>query len=247
MKRNLLITLGCSMTEGYGCYNKNYDIHDSFLHLDEFHKSGWPNKLCSKLKFDKCINFGKAGTGISFQTSLFSENIDYILNEYNDWNVYVIFQLPAVNRYSFYRNGKLTQMGDKVTSDKYANSFLEFHLTSENAYFDALLFQKVYIEYFIRLCEVNNFNYFLFSFDMHDYTIFKKIILNSSNFIKLANFDFFNDIAHCGHPNEVGYEKISNTLHEKISKIWNFGISDNFVWEYLGNKRIDYNKLLDVL
>ena len=66
MKPKLLITLGCSLTEGVGCYNldllpKNPN-QDYFLdlklekHSKRFLKYGWPNVLGNHLNYDLVIN-----------------------------------------------------------------------------------------------------------------------------------------------------------------------------------------------
>lgn len=50
--KKVLITLGCSMTEGVGCYvpeylnDKGQPTNDSWeYHHRSFHKNGWPNKV----------------------------------------------------------------------------------------------------------------------------------------------------------------------------------------------------------
>ena len=76
-KSKILITLGCSYTEGVGCFDvdlmEKYNTTDYnslpreqlLIQLDKFHKDGFPNKLGKLLNYDKVINMGLGGSGTS--------------------------------------------------------------------------------------------------------------------------------------------------------------------------------------
>jgi hypothetical protein len=78
MKKKLLITLGCSYTEGVGCYEsrflENNNPKPGIFWPDayegsraRFHAEGWPAKLQKLLNYDHLINLGKGRLRISFQ------------------------------------------------------------------------------------------------------------------------------------------------------------------------------------
>ena len=77
MKTKLLITLGCSYTEGVGCYDPSV-LNDEKLplgvgrgfevytkSLDRFHNFGWPSRLQKKLQYDSLWNIGHGGASNS--------------------------------------------------------------------------------------------------------------------------------------------------------------------------------------
>ena len=151
--KKILLTFGCSFTEGYGCYVDGLSFDDVSAHLDNFHKLGWPNKLSNFLKFDKCLNFGKAGSGISYQISTFMDFIDDIEKEYENWDIHIILQIPAPCRHSMYRNGVLEQIGKGFGNNMWMNNYTEIQLSSDTPIIDDVLFNRPYLEAFIGICE----------------------------------------------------------------------------------------------
>ena len=92
MKPKLLITLGCSWTEGVGCYVPSvyYNASTAVTFNDiepliskyhdknkkNFHEFGWPNRLGKKLAFDKVINLGVGGSSNSTAVKIIYEFIE---------------------------------------------------------------------------------------------------------------------------------------------------------------------------
>jgi hypothetical protein len=249
--KKLLVTLGCSLTEGVGCYidNKSYDkqelIDNSF---DNFHRKGWPPKLCKKLGFNKLINLGFAGYSISGNLKVFVEN--FLNKDFSNYEIHIIWYLPEPSRISFYVNNDIKNYN--ISNN---NSLTEEIIKlSENPTKDFIREQIFYMKIMENFCKFNNWNlYFLCTCsDIQKQT---KKIYNSKYFIKqkkdflnFGDYSEFHDevhskhIAFCGHPNELGYEvlseKIYKSLLEKNSTIK--GTSKKFI--NIWNGKLNYEK-----
>lgn len=132
MKKKLLITMGCSHTEGYGCWDEStfsdnmksaiessntlpfFGDSDENLnfHTDEllkqnmpfFHKNGWPMKLGKLLKVDRVVNISKGGVSNSgIVKTFFERNIHQ--NPYEDYDVMFVWLMTEPFRISFYIDG----------------------------------------------------------------------------------------------------------------------------------------------
>lgn len=115
MKKKLLITMGCSLTEGVGCYdfsfnpdkNHYFDLPEELMKIQRsiFHKEGWPNRVGKKLGYDKVLNIGLAGSSNSAHLKLF---VDKILPKINylkeEFDILIIWMMTAPSRFSFYSN-----------------------------------------------------------------------------------------------------------------------------------------------
>jgi len=246
MNKNLLITFGCSMTEGYGLYLDDMPLEKPWLHLDNFHEKGWPNKLAKKLKFDKCLNFGVAGAGISHQCSLFLDSISILEKQYKGWDIHIIFQTAASCRISTYRNGELCQIGKGFGDNEWMNLYSEIQLSSDLPMTDELLYHRPYIESFISICKLKNIKYALFGFDELEYELLKKIVLDNSNFLEVYNIKQEEQSIDGGHPNEIGHQNISNHIFDKLPNSWKNGTSETFEWSYIGESmklKHNYDKI----
>jgi hypothetical protein len=114
-KPKLLITMGCSFTEGVGCYNLDklskstnyFELPESeqHIHRESFHKLGWPNRLGKKLGYDKVINLGLGGSSTSGQVKQFFEK--YIDIDFSEYEVLIVWLLTEPSRISFYKDGEI--------------------------------------------------------------------------------------------------------------------------------------------
>jgi hypothetical protein len=166
MKKKLLITLGCSYTEGHGAYDLTKDIDvlkkefETSMPFDRFHANGWPSKLQKKLKYDKLINLGKAGSSNSYAVKRFFEvfNNSKLSEEYE---VLVLWFMTFSQRISFYSNNKLKSIihncktcikEDIDLSESYANFVEDIDI-------DPLLEQLTHIKIIETACHAYNFNF----------------------------------------------------------------------------------------
>jgi hypothetical protein len=230
------------MTEGYGCYIDGLPTEPNHPHVNNFHEKGWPNKLSNFLKFDKCINFAKAGSGIGYQVSMFMDYINDIESEYNEWDIHIILQLPASCRHSMYRNGILHQIGKGFGTVEWMNLYTEIQLSSDMPIVDDILLNRPYIEAFIGICEYKKIKYKIINFDGVENELFKKILQIPNDLFHIPLTHPTTYKAVCGHPNEIGYGVIAEYILKLLNNEWEVGNSDNFEWEYLGEQRKIYSK-----
>jgi len=147
-KKKLLITLGCSHTEGYGCWDETtfsdemktaIDNCDSFpffkkgenlvYHTEElldtnrigFHEKGWPMQLGKLLKVDKVVNISIGSSSNSGVVKLFFDN-NLQNNPYKDYDVLVVWLMTEPFRISFYIDGKVRNFQN--TNEKIFDSYL---------------------------------------------------------------------------------------------------------------------------
>jgi hypothetical protein len=232
-RKKLLITLGCSWTEGQGCQIPYQD--------------NWPIQLGKKLGFDKVYNFGKRGGSHSGQVKLL---YDY-LSKHNldNYHVLVIFLMTEPTRFSFYINHTIQNYMIKGYWDiePIEKGYLE---TIEDLEVDPTLEQVFYIRTLESLCLNNNFDLLVTTW-ADNYKIFFDIYQNPkinlfSTIRKLVppkdeNWTYF---APCSHPNELGYEWIANEMYngikEKHSKWYSDVSNPNIQYEWLGEYGNDF-------
>ena len=263
MKKRLLITLGCSMTEGEGCYDfsinpkklyhKDLTASQRELTFESFHKNGWPNKVGKALNFDKVINLGKGGSGNSTHLKLFVDKILPQIHTYNkEYDVFLIWMMTEPTRFSFYGQTKI-------------NNFLP--VESPKGITNSTQIEKGYIEFMdefvvgpireqiflIKLAESlfkeNNIIPFYTSWNSsfsnlreyytNDNIVSQDDLLFILNDIKLKNNpENMCQVTGCGHPNQGGYQIIANCITKCIYKNRPEFIGKNkgskFEWEWDG-------------
>jgi len=184
MKQKLLITVGCSVTEGYGCFDpatfnyihgKKYYEYSDFSDIFKknrlnFHNKGWPPRLQKKLKYDKLINLGLSGSSTSGQLKMFIEKFyDTTLSE--KYDVLVFWLLTHQSRISFYRDGLNVDILPHLTNEiqkvhKFSNEYIEIGMGYLNfikdVVRDGLLEQSFYVKLMEIVCKEKGFN-FLFT------------------------------------------------------------------------------------
>jgi len=252
MKKKLLITLGCSFTEGEGAYDltKDYtekDRNGLFItrHRDRFHQYGWPAFLQKKLKYDTLINLGFIGASNSQISKRFFEVFnDSKLSE--EYDVLVIWMVTLPQRISFYSNYKIESVSHGSTTDYSKKTIYNMYLKFiKDVDIDPLLDTMFYIKTVQAACKAYNFN-FLYTMPLYEnlqeltknmnflypnknfLNLYYKIFNNHTEGIFPYSSDTFYKSPVCSHPNEHGYKYISDNI---------FKIIEQFFPEYIN---IDY-------
>lgn len=259
MKKRLLITLGCSLTEGVGCYDYtllgNNSIeetipgtpaHDLFYQKNRprFHELGWPNRLGKKLGYDKVINLGSGGTGNSTHLKLFVDKISSRIEEYRrEYDIFVIWLMTDPSRFSFYSSDRIIifnpafagKFGQKKMEEAYVNDMPEIRIgpLREQIFLVKLaegLFSSLGIN-FVFTSWVNTFSNFYF--------YYKSKHLISPKPYSLTPARTPNTISQvCNHPNEEGYEYIALELESLLKKyhthFCHTSPLEQFEWEWNG-------------
>lgn len=280
MKPKLLITMGCSVTEGYGCFDKDsFDYipgkkffeYDNFSEIFEtnrvnFHSKGWPPRLQKKLKYDKLINLGLSGSSTSGQLKMFIEKF-YGTNLSEKYDVLVFWLLTHQSRISFYSNGINVDILPHLTNEtqkvqKFSKEYIEIGKGYLNFFkdinLDGLLEQSFYVKLMDIVCKEKGFN-FLFTAMEPKYVgneryaeSFLKLFPEEPNLYSINSVDVIPDkketekwsILDCGHPNELGYEHVSNELYKLIKEYKSNLVNENtptvYEYSYQGGYR-NYN------
>lgn len=240
MKKKLLITLGCSFTEGVGCYDPELVAQCSDLNelkkksLDRFHSMGWPPKLQQKIKYDKLINLGKEGTGESFHLKRFIEEFGEV-NLSEEYDVLVVWMTSPPGRLSFYVDGSLCSilsnwnyMDDKSLQDM-SHAYAQL---IEDVDLDPILEQAFYIKTLKEICNGKGYDLLIFPTSNSKLMVRNpqgklNNILNITENMSLyyngqlseilpLGIPNYQSILKCNHPNERGYELVAQRMFEII-------------------------------
>ena len=225
--------MGCSMTEGHGCYDLSLINTEDFPdrnavnsinikpHLDRFHEYGWPNRVGRKLGYNKVINIGRSGTSNSFHLTIFLHTIlpqlRYLRFQYDEIKVIWMMTEPY----------RVTYLGEKTAvsvsplnyvSDldkKLMEFFLKKQIIPERT--QAFLMQQS--EFIFNQLGID----FLF-------TSWNNSFLEVYNHFKTNHYlsplpDYVRQSSNpllqskiCKHPNEDGYEHISEEIVKRVRK-----------------------------
>ena len=181
MKKKLLITMGCSLTEGVGCYDMEIfpdsykDIHGNIniknlgTFFDDpstqyfyeeskpkFHEFGWPNKLGKKLGYDKVLNLGLAGSSTSGQVKQFFEK--YLDADLSKWEVLIVWLLPDASRISFYFHRNINNLMPSNIDSGETSLESEYVKRLGNIVTDTVLEQIFYIKVMEQVCQSKNYS-----------------------------------------------------------------------------------------
>lgn len=231
MKKKLLLTLGCSFTEGLGCYGddvtkeeidsiKSGIIPNKFT--KRFQEYGWPKTLYNLLNYDELINLGKMGASTSGNLKYLSEK--YLDKDLSDYEVLVIWQLPEVGRISFY-----------IYSEDWKDYRIQNFILNEDDSFSEEIINKVkhpyetgireqifYIKMMEQICENKGWNLILLPTAIETYEKLNELYSSKHffseplDFIDFPKEGYFSPI--CLHPNEKGYKFIGERIYKLIDK-----------------------------
>ena len=247
MSNNLLITMGCSYTEGAGCHghadpefmermkllasNLN-DITDIYQQsewqkfilspktLKRQQDYGWPSQLAGPLNRN-LVNLGRGGDSNSAQVKLLYES-----DTYTGQDVLVVFLATAIERFSFYqKNSPRSYMpvmaNESFCSDTKERLFVEYYVRSQDLEQGSQREAEFYIRAAEALCQARGWRFvWLPAFSHYDYQGSNRLhpdILAYEWLIKPRDF------ALCSHPNERGYKIIAENLLALIKEFYTPG------------------------
>ena len=241
--RNILITMGCSFTQGDGCwdysileeipfnsrnYNELTDSEKSIFHQknsNNFLIKGWPSQLQEMLGYDELYNLGKGGASNSESVKLLMEDLYY--RDFSECNVLLLWMVSFNHRISFYVNGSTKTF----SSD--SNMYKEYVKSINNIDIDPRLETYFYVKIVKELCDKNKWNFLFRSVDgdetdfLKNYTDYDILEKHHIDTPIPWPIDIDKKSKICGHPNEHGYRDISRYFYEYISKNHSNLISNN--------------------
>jgi len=260
VKKKLLITMGCSFTEGMGCYDEKlqkklniskgeglvlpWSSNYNKLFLDSkpsFHEHGWPVKVGKMLGYDNLINLGLSGSSTSGQVKLFMEKFSTInFSEYDCVNI--IWMLTDPSRFSFYlhyiNRDFHPGLGDEGISKEYLKMV-------DSINFDFTLEQIFYIKVMEQICKGNDIKLLITHWDGDMFDELNKMY-NSNSYMKTTSsfpidFSRYPSLRSnlCAHPNKLGYEHVATKMVDVIKKFHsNFVVGElnnNMKWKWSGD------------
>lgn len=204
MKKKLLLTMGCSFTEGVGSYDMEYintlknklPDYEDITRLYEvypnskkrFQQYSWPTQLQKKLNYDKLINIGSRGTANSHQLKKFVEKYTDV-NFSSDYDVLVIWMMSFPSRISFYNKGMVQTILNNFVSgnesyDNLSRSLVEW---IDDPHHDFMLEQLHEVRMMKMICNSLGYNFLFLSVNEYSSEFFDKIypVINTSNLDKL--------------------------------------------------------------
>lgn len=258
MKKRLLITLGCSFTEGEGCYD--FTINPKKLHYNDltpiqreltfesFHKNGWPNKVGRALNFDKVLNLGASGTANSAHLKLFVDKIVPKIEQLKqEYDIFLIWLMTEPSRFSFYTEDRIESYIPSEAhrrSNNIENAYVKvmkeftvgpireqiFLITLSEALFKGHGIHPLYTAW-------NETAHILFNTHYSPYYITNE---KHNLYWKAIGRTEYSGIKGDLHPNEKGYENIANVMVEEIKKSHPHFVGNKppkeFDWEWDGDK-----------
>lgn len=234
MKPKLLITLGCSLTKGYGSWdysivpgtqkiwNYEYPQIKNFeeLHEDIFLKNSWPYKLQRKLGFDKLLNFGINGSSVSEQAKAFSEKM--IDENFEDYDVTLIWLVTFSDRISFYKGGEIQSYNSYSDTDLYKEYINEIIWLET----DTRLEMISYIKLIREICRGKKWNFLFSTADVYEEPFiseYYKKSIEENIYIPQIGKTIINMLGKselssriCDHPNQLGYTILCDKIYQWI-------------------------------
>ena len=243
-----LVTLGCSFSQGDGCYDfklaKNNIDFTKFreniiddVDFQEFRNDNDKNFLHNcigsniqeRFGFSKFINYAYAGSSNESQMLLFSNNLP------TDDDVTVIWQLTFHHREFQLVNQKIMDAGlhydwvlKSMEEKMVRHSMNDFDIEQDKRFHTALRIEMMY-----ELCKSKGWKLMVWSWMGDDYKhlieLFpklKEIIIPYENPFHADSVSwekkYCSKIPKDSHPNEVGYKVISNQICDIIENKMNF-------------------------
>ena len=188
VNKKILITVGCSFTEGMGCWDynslpknkhidelspsENYEFYQN--NLDNFLKGSWGTQLQKKIGYHTHINCGMQSTSNSHQLKNFMDTI-------HTWNidnsdVLVIWMMTYNHRFSFYKDNSINTYGmAKVDSDNNVldsnDELTKSHIIELGNSFDISMAKESFhnLRCMRDVCKVNNFNFLFTSVEYNNH------------------------------------------------------------------------------
>ena len=248
MKR-LLITLGCSHTEGQGCYGgSNKDLHNYYMYWDNFHKYGYPPQLAELLNYDRVINLGSRGYSASACLVKF---FTLFKNEsFKDYEVLVYWYVPHFGRFGMFENSCFTNHHPKDNTD-ISECYYNYSAKNRMDYDDFLEVQYL-LGYLGEICKNKNWKLLASPQDNVYNSFINKIKFDTFRFneeywfiLPKRWFEFERHKVD-GHMNEKGYKDFSYMLFKEIKtrKPELLGNSSSpLISEWIGTTRVNSDRI----
>ena len=212
-----LVTLGCSFTQGQGCYKESSLDENS----QEYYKEQLPNFLkgCIGSNIQKEFGFANFYNYAQGGDSNLTQLLRFFNNPIQDDDTTILWQVTFPTRGFMVIENTINTLPFEFT-EKMFKVRLEFGNTSpeDDMRREVALYLKVMKEY----CRVRGWKFFVWFWENGEYSKYSEMFpLLKENIIPFNKEPFDDDMYSIefgkkGHPNEKGYKKISDTLIRAI-------------------------------
>ena len=226
-----LITLGCSFSQGIGCYDielyKSYNLNNINLFPVEYHNK--TRKLClensigkhiqDEFGFEEYYNYAHAGSSNQTQVLKFFNN----LPEGNDNTI--LWQITYYDRKPMFKNNSFDD--NHWGNDNWVNSYyLELSSKLGNnlneIQTNEMIELKMYMNIMYEFCKIRGWNFYVWFFMDNECDKFIKQFPESKKYtipfknINMNEMESYKDITLDNHPNQFEYRRIANGLIKTI-------------------------------
>lgn len=255
MKKNLLVTLGCSFTEGVGCYDMEnnptdkvfweMDAAEAAPHIEHFHKYGWPNLVGGQLGFDNVLNLGFGGSANSEHVKKF---VQRVVGRYEEFNIYVIWLMTDPIRISFYDGNSITSANPNGTH--YQNLFKGYIKDINDVELGCINEQVFYIKTMEQICQNNGYKLIWESWHYEKnrlLPVYNSVynLFDGPSIFERANISDTDNPeigAHDKHLNKYGYQVLANKFVEDIKlnkpEFVVGPVNNKVKWQWKGNTKL---------
>ena len=229
-----LITLGCSFSEGMGCYDielyNSYNISDYTKLPTTYHENikefvlnnSIGRYLQNIFGFSEYHNYAHASSSNQTQFLKFFKD----LPKGND--ITILWQITYYDRKSIIDESYFCDthgnMGNSWLDSYYSNLLENFNGDIDKIKNAERLELNLYVNVLNEFCKVNGWNFYIWFFDYGETSKFINQFPNSLEYTipfhnkKLNEFESYVDITGDFHPNQHGYKSIAESLADCIIK-----------------------------
>ena len=226
-----LVTMGCSFSQGDGCYDFSLgDAENDFINfrennMDNFLHNCIGSNIQERFGYEKFINYAYSGSSNESQFLLFFNQLP------QDENVTIIWQQTFWWRYFRLIDRGVMDVG--ISSEWVSLSIKEkidkFGLGHEKINIDARFENLLRVQALHEYCKIRGWKLLIWSWmkDEYEHIIklfpkFKSILIPYENQfdvdMRMLPKEWISKLPEDGHPNEIGYKMISDSLCDSIIK-----------------------------
>lgn len=215
-----LITLGCSFSVGQGCYGDldiskiDKETYPTYSHSDDFISGSIGRNLQNHYGFESYYNFAMMGASNESQLYMFFKNIEEV--DIIDDDVIVLWQGTFPWREFCVIEG---QIGGTPFNLREQRMKFRYDFGNTSPEDDIMRESILYFNTMKEYCKARGWKFFIWFWEQN-HTDYERLFFRLQDNIIPISFQLDNesDISFLdGHPNEMGYKKISEALIEAIS------------------------------
>ena len=208
-----LVTLGCSFSQGQGCYTESNFDKESLEYQEEqlpnFLKGCIGYNIQREFGFENFYNYARGGD------SNLTQLLRFFHNPIQDKDTTILWQVTFPTRGFAVIENSINSLPFELTEKIFKMRFEMFTASPQD---DMRREVALYLQVMKEYCRVRGWKFFVWFWENGEYSKYSEMFPSLKENIIPFNKEPFDDDMHawCGHPNEKGYKRISNTLIRAI-------------------------------